>query len=268
MTIAEFVHKLAARRIELFVSEGQLRYRGPQDEIDDSVLSEISSRKSALLDYLQDDLPDPELLPRGARPLSHGQEALWFLYELDRSSTAYNTLYAPRLSGDLDATLFEAAVEDLTRRHPVLRTRFGSAGGQPYQEVLPGQSANLEITDVKGWSYDRVEQYIAELGDRPFDLENGPAARWHLLTGVVNGALPTPVLVFVAHHIIVDFRSLEILMRDLSRLYAERKAGRRADRTDDRNRAAAAVECLYVRCSLVKARQPRTQIGRESVLSR
>ncbi|MEO9959832.1 MAG: condensation domain-containing protein, partial [Nisaea sp.] len=220
MTIAEFVKSLAERRVELSVTEGQIRYNGPSEALDEEVLTEIRERKSDLIDYLR---RAPETLPEemrtGAEPLSIGQEALWFLYELDRRSTAYNTLFAARMRRDLDMSALQAAIDKLTERHDGLRSRFASTGGNPFRTVTLPAPVDLHITDVTGWSPAEVEAAIAEFADVPFDLEGAPPVRWHLFTGVSNGTLPTPVLAFVAHHITVDFRSLEILMAELSSLY-------------------------------------------------
>uniref|UniRef100_UPI001865FBD0 non-ribosomal peptide synthetase n=1 Tax=Nisaea nitritireducens TaxID=568392 RepID=UPI001865FBD0 len=220
MTIAEFVKSLAERRVELSVTEGQIRYHGPSEALDEEVLTEIRDRKSDLIDYLGR-APDafPEELPPGTEPLSVGQEALWFLYELDRQSIAYNTLFAARMRRDLDIGALQAAIDKLTERHDGLRSRFDTANGTPFRTVTPPAPVDVQTTDVTGWSPAEVKEAIAEFADTPFDLEAAPPVRWHLFTGVMNGTLPTPVLAFVAHHITVDFRSLEILMAELSSLY-------------------------------------------------
>ncbi|WP_028467018.1 non-ribosomal peptide synthetase, partial [Nisaea denitrificans] len=216
MTIAEFVKSLAERRVELSLTDGQIRYHGPSEALVEEVLTEIRDRKSDLIDYLG---RVPENLPPGTEPLSVGQEALWFLYELDRQSTAYNTLFAARMRRDLDIGALQAAIDKLTERHDGLRSRFATADGKPFRAVTPPAPVDLQTTDVTSWSPAEVEEAIAEFADIPFDLEAAPPVRWHLFTGVTNGTLPTPVLAFVAHHITVDFRSLEILMAELSSFY-------------------------------------------------
>ncbi|WP_339852591.1 amino acid adenylation domain-containing protein, partial [uncultured Nisaea sp.] len=225
MTIAEFVRTLAERQVELSVTEGQIRYHGPSGAIDEDVLTQIRDRKSDLIAYLN---RAPEMPDHTAEPLSLGQEALWFLYELDRTSIAYNTLFAARLGRDLDMRALQAALDKLTERHQGLRSRFGSHNGKPFSIPSAPAPLDLPVTDVSGWSTAEVESAIAEFADQPFDLEAAPPVRWHLFSGVSNGTLPTPVLAFVAHHIVVDFRSLEIIMSDLSSLYRAEREGRAA----------------------------------------
>ncbi|WPZ32677.1 non-ribosomal peptide synthase/polyketide synthase [Thalassobaculum sp. OXR-137] len=229
MTIAEFVKSLADRNVELSLSEGQIRYRGPSAALGDEVLAQIRARKPALIDYLSRSGGRAAEQEAGADALSLGQEALWFIYELDRGNLAYNTLYADRLRRDLDIEALRRALRALTRRHDVLRTRFATRGGHPYRDVLSEPVVDLTVTDAMGLDPSGLEAAIAAVGDAPFDLEAAPPARWHLLTGAANGTLPTPVLVVAAHHSIVDFRSLEILLRDLSVLYLAEIGAAQAD---------------------------------------
>ncbi|HBL25669.1 MAG TPA: non-ribosomal peptide synthetase, partial [Acidobacteria bacterium] len=62
---------------------------------------------------------------------------------------------------------------------------------------------------------------LAEEAWRPFDLEKGPLVRATLWTGAPGG----PVLLFVIHHVVADFWSLALLMRELPVLYREAAGG-------------------------------------------
>jgi len=214
MNIAGFIQELAERRIQLYLQNDRLYYRAASNALTDDLRSQIAEHRSALIAHLREagraDAP---------YPLSVGQSALWFLYEFDRDSLAYNIAYAARLPHAVDPILLREAITAVETRHPVLRSRFASEAGTPVQRIAREAEPAFAVTDVSGWAYDAVERLVAELADQPLDLENGPVARWHLLTGVVNGAQPTPALLFVAHHSVIDFRSLEILSHDLARLY-------------------------------------------------
>ena len=224
MRVDVFVRSLVERRIDLSVKNGKLQYRGPREALNADLIAQIRARRDELIAYL--DAPEHSASeaarPDGVYPLSQGQEALWFLYELDRASLAYNTLYATRMARDLDAGRLGRAVVRLAQRHGVLRNRFGTVGGTPFQRIAPDAAVALAVADVAGWPADAVEAEIARLADRPFDLENGPVARWHLLTGadLGDGHGPAPILVLVAHHLVSDFRSLEILRAELGAIYA------------------------------------------------
>ncbi|MFP6657448.1 MAG: hypothetical protein VB853_04645, partial [Pirellulales bacterium] len=49
-------------------------------------------------------------------PLAYGQRSLWFLYQLDRNSSAYNVMYAAYLCADLDREAFQRAFQKVIDR--------------------------------------------------------------------------------------------------------------------------------------------------------
>ncbi|HJP37733.1 MAG TPA: amino acid adenylation domain-containing protein [Gammaproteobacteria bacterium] len=155
-------------------------------------------------------------LERGDRlPLSFAQERLWFLNELDPDSPVYNIAFTLRLSGDLDLDVLQSAVDLLVQRHEVLRTRFLSSDGRPYQEVLPERpvpicSEDLSGCDARGW-----EQRLTELSAQSFVLDHGPLLRLHVLQGDPQKFL----LLVVIHHIVSDGLSNAIFIDELATLY-------------------------------------------------
>src|SRR5688572_14409747 len=78
-----------------------------------------------------------QLLQKKAReasvesPLSHGQRALWFVYQLDPDSPAYNILYTAHLRVDVDRPALERALQQLIDRHAALRTTYTATSGVP-----------------------------------------------------------------------------------------------------------------------------------------
>ena len=69
----------------------------------------------------------PELVAveRGGRmPLSYAQQRLWFLEQLEPGSAAYNMPLGVRLRGELKREAVEWSLNELVKRHEVLRTRF------------------------------------------------------------------------------------------------------------------------------------------------
>ncbi len=223
MSVGELLKTLSERQIELSVMDGKLRYQGPRSALDDEIVARIRESKTALIAHLSQEPSsdrDPSRHQGETCRLSPGQEALWFLFELDRESLAYNILFAVRLSPEFDLSALRAALQDLHLRHPVLRSRFGLRSGTPYQQVVAPDGVDLQVTQTEGWSPEEIDEHLSGIGDLPFDLEKGPLARWHLLTRVGGSSAPTPALALAAHHSIVDFRSLEILSRDLGLLYS------------------------------------------------
>jgi hypothetical protein len=154
-------------------------------------------------------------------PLSHGQEALWFLARLVPRTWAYNIVLPVTVRGAFDPAAFASALSRLTARHPSLRTSFHEDGGRPYQEPLQDFTPRIEHVDAAGWSEARVGEAIRERAQRPFDLEADATLR----TTLLRRGDDHHVLVLVVHHIVSDLWSLIVVMDELRQLYAAECSG-------------------------------------------
>src|SRR6476660_9873083 len=67
--------------------------------------------------------------------LSFAQQRLWFLHRLAPESSAYNIPNAIHASGPLNLEALEQSVNEIRRRHEVLRTTFAVREGQPIQAI-------------------------------------------------------------------------------------------------------------------------------------
>jgi natural product biosynthesis luciferase-like monooxygenase protein len=158
-------------------------------------------------------LPRPETYTE--HPLSFGQQAMWFLHQLAPESPAYHIATAIRIKSTLDKEALSRSLEALIHRHPSLRTTFGTLRGQPVQRISPPVSFSLTFEDASSWSEDRLSERLCEYSRLPFDLERGPLLRVNLFASRDQ----EHVLLLVVHHIIADFWSLAILMREIGILY-------------------------------------------------
>src|SRR5262245_22866640 len=62
-------------------------------------------------------------------PLSFAQQRLWFIDQLEEDAAAYNSPMAARLRGKLRLEALEAGLNEIVRRHEVLRTRLVMGDG-------------------------------------------------------------------------------------------------------------------------------------------
>jgi glutamate-1-semialdehyde aminotransferase/acyl carrier protein len=155
-------------------------------------------------------------------PLSFAQESMWFTAQLHPGYCGYNEPEAIGLDGPLDVRALEAAFDDVARSQELLRARIAHEDGVPSLRIAPHAPVTLPVVDVAGEDErETVEAEIARASRRPFDLERGPLWRTHLL----RFGTRRHVLVLSLHHTTVDLVSMRVLMRELSRCYAARRAG-------------------------------------------
>jgi amino acid adenylation domain-containing protein len=152
-------------------------------------------------------------------PLSHGQEALWFLDQLDPGNPAYNRPMFARLQGALNVSVLERCLNELVERHVVLRVSFAVADDKPIQRMGAHQPLGLPVIDMAHLPEAERESQAAQIAAaetrRPFDLARGPLFRASLL----RLAEQLHVLLVTTHHIVFDGWSAEIFLRELAMLY-------------------------------------------------
>lgn len=150
--------------------------------------------------------------------LSYAQQRLWLFSTLEPESTAYNLVYGMRLRGDLQAEAFEKSLQELVKRHEVLRTVFHEEDGSPYQLVLDDMDMPLERKDLRevppSEQDEAVKQHMS-LISRPFDLTHGPLLRAILLCLADR----EHVLLISFHHIITDGWSHHVFGKELLEYY-------------------------------------------------
>src|SRR5581483_7169149 len=142
-SLREFLDELARVDVRVWADGETLRCSGPADVVTPELQAQLRARKAEILAFLGqaraatmggDWTPAPR---PGRLPLSEGQERLWRLAELQPASGAYITTTVFRLEGDLDVAAMERSLDELQRRHEILRTSFPSDGGDPVQRIAP-----------------------------------------------------------------------------------------------------------------------------------
>ncbi|MCX4820776.1 amino acid adenylation domain-containing protein [Streptomyces sp. NBC_01142] len=157
-----------------------------------------------------------------ALPLSYTQQRLWFLDQLAPGTSVYNAPVILSLRADLDERALGRALNALTDRHEILRTRYPLRDGVPYQDMAqPGNAVPLPVTDLTGADEQEVRDLVFGLAQAPFDLENGPVLRAHL----VRVGAREHVLVLALHHIASDGWSMPIVVGELFQLYRAELTG-------------------------------------------
>ncbi len=152
-------------------------------------------------------------------PASFAQQRFWFLDQLGQGNSAYHIFRGIRLMGPLQETSLEKALNEVIRRHDILRTVFSLRDEKLYQVVKPYSKTVLPAEDLAALDDDIREaeaiRLATELANHPFDLAEGPLIRYHLL----RLGEQEHILLLVLHHIIADGWSLELILREITQLY-------------------------------------------------
>src|ERR1043166_3004515 len=158
-------------------------------------------------------------------PLSFAQQRLWFLDRFEPGNSTYNMPTALRLSGELNVHALEQSLNEVVRRHAILRTVFVAVEERPQQVVQPFKASKLALFDLSDLAAEEraaeTPQLIQRETQQPFDLRQGPVWRARL----VRLGAEEHVLLFTLHHIVTDGWSMEILTREVSALYAAYASG-------------------------------------------
>jgi acyl carrier protein len=155
----------------------------------------------------------------GELPLSFAQQRLWFLDQMGPGLSAYNMPGAIRLSGQLNVSALERSLEEVVRRHEILRTRFAQVEGRPVQVINEAQDFTLAVDDLRQVEETErpadVLRRVMEEAQRPFDLAAGPLVRARLFRVEDE----EQVLLLTMHHIISDGWSVGVLIREAAANY-------------------------------------------------
>ena len=190
-------------------------------------IAALSPRKLALLSkqlkQRREQSVQPQVIGRRAAknfcPLSFAQERLWLIEQLEPGNYAYNIPDAIRLVGSLDVEAFHRALNEIVRRHEVLRTTFAIVDERPVQVIAPSLILPLPVIDLRHLPESEREpearRLIAEEARHPFDLSTGPLLRALLLQ---LGEADNVVLLNM-HHIVYDAWSISIFMREMTTFY-------------------------------------------------
>lgn len=153
------------------------------------------------------------------KSLSIAQKRLWVLERLYPGNPAHNVSYGLRLTGPLDIDRLERAWNEVVQQYEILGTGFQAIDGIPRAVSVASGSTPFNTRDLQDVATSERELSLMQLARdearRPFDLACAPLLRASLyrLSRAEN------VLLVVAHRIVCDEASLEILLRETASHY-------------------------------------------------
>jgi amino acid adenylation domain-containing protein len=166
---------------------------------------------------------------RETAPLSIMQERMWFMEQLYTGRVTYNGPSAHRLTGVMDEDAFQRAFNEMMWRQPSLRTSFERNGNSVVQRIRSDVKVSLfpaeDLSALQPEAREKVlRDRLEELTAYVFDLSEAPLFKAHMFK---LGA-DKHVLFFMAHHIVWDGWSFDLLYAELSALYAAYVAGKQS----------------------------------------
>ena len=152
-------------------------------------------------------------------PASPAQQRLWTLQQAVPDLPFFNILYALRITSPLDATVLERSLNEIVRRHEILRTTIDVDGSRHIQVIAPQLAVPLAVDDLHKLPTSKRETAAHRLIQAElthcFDLARGPLIRVRL----VRLAEHEHLLLIAMHQTIADGGSLGVIADELAALY-------------------------------------------------
>ncbi|EXJ13522.1 non-ribosomal peptide synthetase [Imhoffiella purpurea] len=151
----------------------------------------------------------------GPWPLSHDQQRLYVLHQMDGGALAYNMPFAFAVSGPFEVERFRRALNGVIERHQVLRTAFVEEDGMLRQAVRDDWRPPIAMDEAQVDRTGALARFRADMAT-PFDLSVPPPLRIR----ICRIGPEEHLLGLVMHHICGDGWSMQILFGELLSLYS------------------------------------------------
>src|SRR5690349_15959262 len=134
-----------------------------QDENLAARISRLSPERRALLEErkLRRLAIHRQMIPTCSRdeaiPLSFAQQRLWFIDQLVPGTPAYNGTLTITLTGPLNRQILQQSLNEIVKRHEILRTSFPNQDGQAVQLVTSDRTLPCMLVDLSTRSPEQRE---------------------------------------------------------------------------------------------------------------
>ena len=156
---------------------------------------------------------------------SFAQQRLWFFDQMVPGSAIYNIPLRIETSRELDVDILRSVLEEIVRRHEVLRTSFVAVDGEPWQKLEEYKGLQIPIVDVFGESDSLLKMEADRLArseaEKAFSLDAAPLIRVSILRFPDHRHR----ILVTMHHIISDETSVNVFLSELNFIYQRRLNG-------------------------------------------
>lgn len=159
-----------------------------------------------------------------AYPLSMLQAGMLFHSELNPDTAVYHDIFTYSMNGPFDYQVLEESLEELTSRHPVLRTSFNLSDFQePLQLVHRRVQVPLFVEDLRDLPQEdkmkHLTVWVEEEKKRPFNWGEAPLFR----VKVYRFSDENLQVALSFHHSILDGWSVAAMMTELFTIYLNKQ---------------------------------------------
>ncbi|WP_430408772.1 amino acid adenylation domain-containing protein [Kordia sp.] len=213
----DLINKLLSLNIKVKVVDGNLKVNAPKGALTPELLTEIKSNKDFLVQLLAPKVKIPKTNLDNNYPLTPTQYFMWFTHEHLGGNKAYNITSTLQLDGDLNVDFLTQAFQTVIKRHDSLRTIFiKNTEEEIVQHVVAPETSTFQLLHKKLSTFSKtsIEAEVEKEYQKAFKLDKEILVRAKLI-----GCDKKHILLFVIHHIIGDGWSLQILAKEVMKVY-------------------------------------------------
>lgn len=185
-------------------------FHGPTPEHISAKVKELQATGETVVTQL-----DKQDLSGELADLSYAQARLWFLDQLTPGGVEYNSPYVLHFTGDFDEDAMEKSVDEIVRRHDILRTIFVEYNGVPKSKVVDIYPKLEKLILNPDSSREEVSKVVRDHAMRPFDLSREPAFK----PALFRWGPEDHILCLSMHHIITDGHSHNLVRKEVDEIY-------------------------------------------------
>ncbi|MFZ5638785.1 MAG: amino acid adenylation domain-containing protein [Pseudomonadota bacterium] len=216
----DFIAELRERRVELWLDNGNLKYRAPKGAIPESDFGKLRELREDIIRELAASTAGGRTRPASEAHTSFPQTDLQFAYLIGRRPTfawggvgchGYLEFHHDR---PLDVHRLEQAFETLIARHPALRTVFSPDGTQRVLARTPAFVVDHQRNDLR---FDMLLKSRRDtMSHRLYD-----GTTWPLFAAAVSEGHGKSALHISFDLLVADFSGFALLLAELETLYRE-----------------------------------------------
>lgn len=221
MKLNQFISYLSDLDIKIYLNGEKLGVDAPKGALNIQLQQEIISRKSEIITYLQKQANlNLKPIDRNQKlPLYFAQVRSWFFEQFVPNTGVYNIPRAIKMEGNLEINVLEKTINEIIKRHEVLRSSCENIDGKPKLKIASQLNISLPVIDLSHLSPEKqtikVEEIAQKEAHKSFNLSILPLLRVNLLR--LNPQ--KHILLLTLHHFVADGWSMPLLYQELSQIY-------------------------------------------------